>query len=350
MRSYSTIGWLLLGVCACLVFPEATPGQEKGTKGNNKGGNLPRTMDRKADFDKMAEGKPYFLLSQVAGNTSLHDFAKEKGVTNGQITFALFSEYREQQKGRWGLGGGGAFFPGGGKGPSPGGSNPGVIVAPPPGVTVLSPQQQQDSGVLNDLADKEFRRRDQNEDGRLNSEEMPGSLRENLERWDTSKDGLIDTKEYRPYYIAKLKGEGDSDRNKGKKTNPTAIIIIDEENWDVRPKVLRAGNLHPDLPSWFRELDADADGQVALFDWRLKKPIDEFRTWDGNNDGLITQEEALKLKGAIVGGSVASGTRPGERPSMGATPGGPPGGFGGMRDLFRKGGDGGFKSKKDRQP
>jgi hypothetical protein len=73
-----------------------------------------------------------------------------------------------------------------------------------------------------------------------------------------------------------------------------SIRIIEEEDLDARPVVLRAGKLPKGLPNWFKQLDANKDGQVALYEWyKGGKDVDEFREWDRNDDGFITAEEAL---------------------------------------------------------
>ncbi len=48
------------------------------------------------------------------------------------------------------------------------------------------------------------------------------------------------------------------------------------------------------LPAWFKNLDTDGDGQVALYEWRQAgKPLDEFAEFDRNDDGFITPEEIV---------------------------------------------------------
>jgi Ca2+-binding EF-hand superfamily protein len=56
-----------------------------------------------------------------------------------------------------------------------------------------------------------------------------------------------------------------------------------------------AGSSQTGLPSWFRGLDKDGDGQVSLYEWRDGgKTIDRFRDYDLNDDGFITAEEVLQ--------------------------------------------------------
>jgi Ca2+-binding EF-hand superfamily protein len=50
------------------------------------------------------------------------------------------------------------------------------------------------------------------------------------------------------------------------------------------------------LPSWFKILDKDEDGQVSLHEWRRGgKKLSEFREYDLNDDGFITAEEILRV-------------------------------------------------------
>ena len=56
----------------------------------------------------------------------------------------------------------------------------------------------------------------------------------------------------------------------------------------------QTGKYLPGLPSWFQNLDTDADGQVTLSEWREGgKDLDEFRKYDQDDDGFITMDEAL---------------------------------------------------------
>ncbi len=51
----------------------------------------------------------------------------------------------------------------------------------------------------------------------------------------------------------------------------------------------------PHWLAWFNDLDTDADGQVALYEWReAGKNLDDFKVFDYNDDGFIIEEEILR--------------------------------------------------------
>jgi hypothetical protein len=48
------------------------------------------------------------------------------------------------------------------------------------------------------------------------------------------------------------------------------------------------------LPSWWTSRDADGDGQISMAEYASKwtdKEIQDFKKYDGNGDGFITQNE-----------------------------------------------------------
>src|SRR5262245_49426309 len=50
------------------------------------------------------------------------------------------------------------------------------------------------------------------------------------------------------------------------------------------------------LPSWFKDLDTDDDGQISLREWLAGgKKLAEFREYDLNDDGFITPAEVLRV-------------------------------------------------------
>jgi len=262
-------------------------------------------MDPGQLFDMMAKGKPSIAIADIRfGGGLAAQFAQKKGITNGMLNRQQFMGFQAEFD---------AMRKSGGWGPQ-GGRSP-----PAPNVTIV--QSQSGTDVINQLSDAEFRRKDANGDGKLNQDEMSPFLRSNLAKYDKNGDGLIDMYEYRDYFGARLGGGGADDRG----TRGPASIIIEEEELDRKPVVFRAGGAMPaGLPPWFKQLDTDGDGQVALYEWRKAgKDLDEFKNWDLNDDGLITPEEAIKYlamnspKGSASSSvAAANGTFGGDRPQM----------------------------------
>jgi Ca2+-binding EF-hand superfamily protein len=156
-----------------------------------------------------------------------------------------------------------------------------------------------------------FKVRDRNGDGYLDKDEMPAEIRNNLAMYDKDGDGRISFDEYLEYRILTQAGfpmPGDKAGKPAppvpmvpevpamqeKPATPPRVIIVDDDELERRPTVYRAGNLPKGMPSWFALLDTNADGQVALWEWRKGgKSLGEFAMWDRNHDGFITVEEVL---------------------------------------------------------
>jgi Ca2+-binding EF-hand superfamily protein len=323
--------------------PGGPPG---GMMGGPPGGGMMSDPNRL--FDMLARGRSFFLVTDTRSlREPLTQFAQERGITNGQITRELFTQFSERMRtqattsGSFAMRGPfgatsatpspGGFSPGGFGGFSPGGFSPG-------GFSPGGFNPGGNSDMMSQWAEGEFRRRDSNGDGRLNQDEMPDSLRQDLGRWDTNHDGLIDQSEHRGYLMARF-GRGE-DQQQG-----NAVTIILEEELDVRPTVYRAGKM-PKEPRWLEELDTDRDGQVGLYEWRRGgKNLDDFRTYDHNDDGFITAEEALRIYNAqrANGGSSVASSGNGERPSFMSRDGG------GERSSFGSGERPSFGSKMSRE-
>lgn len=351
MRAKSLFLMAIAGLIAIFIAPAITTGQPGG--GKKSFGSF---GDPGSRFDSMANGRASIAISEIKGfgKDFALQYAQDRGISNGQFTRSQYIEFSnqlgEQMKARFSGGGAGGDkggkkgfeFPGGGnpdgggfgKGKKGfGGGDPGAF--PGGGNSQTTPPSPD---IINQLADADFKRRDNNDDGKLNIDEMPDSLRRSLVKWDKSNDGLINRDEYREYFASRLGGGNDD----SKATSGIASILIDEDELDRKTVVFRAGGkVPPGLPSWFKELEVD--GQVPLYSWRgAKKSHDEFKTWDINDDGLITMEEAMKVQQLAKGGprtnggptiSISSvGDSSSERPSFGGNGwskkggGGPPGG------------------------
>src|ERR1043165_9369908 len=244
MRVYTFIGLLIVGILTIIVSPDFTQGQPGG--GGNRFGGSPfggggfrggfggggsggmMMNDPNGMVEFLSKGRPFFMITETRSlRDPLMQYAQQKGITNGQITRQQFMEFSEQMKAKMG----------GGMAP------PGMKGMGAPGGMMPSPQQSLDA--IYQLADSDFKQRDTNGDGKLNADEMPAGLKDSLAKWDTNKDGLIDQTEYRIYFASILQGTA-QDPNAQKQAAPIATIIVEEEDWDRKPTVLRAGKLPKD--------------------------------------------------------------------------------------------------------
>jgi Ca2+-binding EF-hand superfamily protein len=138
-------------------------------------------------------------------------------------------------------------------------------------------------------AAKLFQHFDRDDDGYLRGDELPAALRADLRQWDANGDGAINLDEYLAYFPRRL------ERLHRDLLQPQGPVI-EIPPIDERPMVIRAGKLPPGLPLWFVQLDADSDGQIALFEWRPSGwPLEEFGKLDSNDDGFLEATELLKL-------------------------------------------------------
>lgn len=366
MRKITFFALLITGAGVLALLPAVIDGQQPGGRGfggkggggfggfggGGPGGGINPGQDPDVLYDVYAKGRSYITLDDVARSRlsgPLSQYVQEKGLNGNLITRQNFKDFFAYANSKAGVappqgppGGGfgpGGFGPGGfgGKKKGFGGGDSGAM----PGTM--------DVDKLSEWADMEFKRLDKNGDGKLNAEEMGPWLQRSLDKWDKNNDGLLDMAEYRAYFIAKMQGNEDAG---GRGNKGIAAIIIDEEDLDRKPVVYRAGGKQPPgLPDWFNKLDTDKDGQVALYEWRTaNKNMDEFRTWDLNDDGFITMDEAAKVNNIMLAkkGGGGNGTEdslasadPGEggRPAFGKK--GPGGGmFPGMGGKKNQGGDG----------
>lgn len=169
------------------------------------------------------------------------------------------------------------------------------------------------------IADEQFLRLDVDGDGVLNFAEMTDILQLEIDRWDVNRDRHIDLPEWRRYVeavhphlqrpVAEMPVRPpivvepvkqprspvpDSPRaDQAPTTGASRPPFVD----NVRRKVpLDPSGKYPrNLPAWFKEYDADADGQVALYEWQAKKDVlEEFKKYDLNDDGFITIEELIR--------------------------------------------------------
>ncbi len=157
-----------------------------------------------------------------------------------------------------------------------------------------------------------FKNFDRNGDGKIDKDEIQrtATLKNEVATWDTTKDGAIDLAEWKVYLDSANKGltspggaapppVGPTPAPNGTTppaTTPTDPMAEPKKETPAAPTVFRAGQLPSEgLPSWFKDLDKDNDGQVALHEWPADRPMKEFEDADRNGDGLVTIAEGLRF-------------------------------------------------------
>ena len=90
MRARPLLALLILGFAAVIVMPALTFGQPGKQKGPQK------WMDADTSFNYYAQGQPFLLIRNIKKNQDLAiQFAKEKGINNGQLNRAQWIEFHK---------------------------------------------------------------------------------------------------------------------------------------------------------------------------------------------------------------------------------------------------------------
>lgn len=295
-RLYVTVGFLALVLGPTQGWTQFPPsrGSDYGRRSSSS-----YSMDPNQFFDRLANGKDVWLRSDVTNPfmQGMFDRVVERlGITNGQITREQFATYSQQR----------AAERAGGMAPPP--STPLGSTATPATTSSGSPTPGTgpapggtSAEAWNRYVEERFRRHDVNGDGLLNFDEMPESLRAERDKWDTNRDGFIDLNEYKAYYQARTEQRmaqsgTASPFGQAIPVDPSGLPIttpVEEE--EQKPVVFRSGKLPKELPSWFKQLDTDNDGQIGLYEWKASgRSLEEFQRMDRNNDGFLTIEEVLR--------------------------------------------------------
>jgi hypothetical protein len=237
-------------------------------------------VDPDSIFNMMAKGSDSIIIANSGMlQPQLQNWAWQNGNTSGVISREEFSTFMMNQMK-------GAGFTGFGAGGKMGGGN----------------------FDADQAATQRFLKLDKDGNGYLTEDQIPATIKATWRQYDFNKNGVLDLDEYKVLF-ADMVGGG----NGGKAGLGALGAVIEEEEWDKRPTVFRAGKIPKGLlPDWFEYCDKDGDGQVGLYEWRKNsgKSIAEFQIMDRNGDGLLTAEEVLAYMKAQMGisGSLADGT------------------------------------------
>jgi hypothetical protein len=135
-------------------------------------------------------------------------------------------------------------------------------------------------------ADRAFRVLDRDGSGALEPEEWTEQLRAARDA-DRDGNGRISRDEYRAYFQTRVTTALDLARA------AEAARAAAAAGMPLPP--VRPGKRPSALPKWFEQLDADGDGQVGLYEWRMAGlPVERFKEMDLDGDGLLTAAEYLR--------------------------------------------------------
>jgi len=292
--------------------PPGGPGMDGG-RGMRGGGFFARP-DPEEFWKQISGGRDSFNIKEAQFPPQMAFFKdriierwdkqlKDRGITNGVMTKAIYDEMNAEMRQRMQRGGFGAF---GGPPGGPLGGTPSAPPASPPGGTPPAPSSNpaSEDSRLEEEARRFFAFLDRNRDGFLDKEEASNSqaLRD-FDRFDRNKDGKISPDEYVEAYLeqqaARGRGSRAASRSGSSEGNLGRPTLIPQDTPrpldDARPTVYRTGKMPKDLPSWFDESDTDKDAQIGLYEWKAAgKSWREFIAIDANEDGFLTVEEVLR--------------------------------------------------------
>jgi hypothetical protein len=136
---------------------------------------------------------------------------------------------------------------------------------------------------------------DRDGNGALNVDELAAKLASFSNASPESKPSAVATPESRRAERQPSASGLPADRSRPRTPTPTD----DKSRRSYRFLTARE-RLPKGIPSWFIEKDADADGQVAMFEYSTgwtEAAADEFTRYDFNGDGLISPAEASGPQG-----------------------------------------------------
>src|SRR6516164_2507546 len=253
-----TIRFALLGGFALLLAVGQIVAQDDG-RGPRGPGRGPRgNRDPNEMFNSMTNGKDVWSRADITDSWRQQFFdrvAEQVGSKNGQITREQYVSYMQKRM---------AERSGGITPPSSDASQ--VITGSPSEKTKIDATGSINTDVWSNAAESSFRRRDTNNDGYLDWNEMTDELRAELDLWDKDGNRMIDLNEYKAYYIARREQQmaernaaayDRSAYNRAPMSAPMAPAPTQPAE-ERRPLVYTYKNIPKEL-KWFQDLDRDKD-------------------------------------------------------------------------------------------
>lgn len=321
------LGGLLVALLAPAIgFPQGPP---------QRGGFQTDPTER---FNQYSGGKDVWDRSKITdpdGQRRFDFVAQRLGVTNGVITRQQYLDYSKERESRGGPFG--RMTPPGGAPLMPTGAGGAATPLQPP----TAPPAGESRGRFGrggpelsapTWAESGFRRADRNGDGVLDNDEIPDTLRNERDRWDSNRNGFIDLTEFKAFTEGRMQqwqaergspssgpsfggssrssrdgnggnpaeaimsalmnrmADGGLDRGSSRDSNRDSSRDFDRDSrrsfdpWrdgpagmpfgrqqpeeNSRPVVYSPSSLPRELPSWFTQRDTDKDGQIGLYEWR----------------------------------------------------------------------------------
>ena len=184
---------------------------------------------------------------------------------------------------------------------------------------------------------------DEDGSGRLEEYEWP-NVRGNPEAWDTNKDGIV-TQEEVTAYLDNYSGGSSNSAPRAPEPGESYVVEGPKPTGGRKSErfLTATERLPKGLPDWFTRSDADADGQVQMWEYSTTwtdETVAEFAKLDFDGDGIITTAEALGESSVASAGTRGNSSTTRTTSSSPTTRGGGDfGGPGGGRGTF--GGQGG---------
>jgi hypothetical protein len=144
---------------------------------------------------------------------------------------------------------------------------------------------------------------DEDGSGRLEEYEWP-NVRGNPEAWDTNKDGIV-TQEEVTAYLDNYSGGSSSSSPQAPEPGESYVVEGPKPTGGRKSErfLTATERLPKGLPDWFTRSDADADGQVQMWEYSTTwtdETVAEFAKLDFDGDGIITTAEALGESSAVA--------------------------------------------------